>query len=127
VLAGYGKKLAAKGESAREGGREVLAGVYKYLCPLYNYRYSSFRLTDKKRQEDGRCKKIYEKSPKTPFQRLIESAGVSGESKAELAQRKPSGDPEELNRRLNGAVKRLLKINREKDKVKQSSGQAEAV
>jgi hypothetical protein len=58
--------------------REALAGGYKYLCPLYNYRYPSFRLTDKKKQEDRRYKKIYEKSPKTPFQRLIESSEVSG-------------------------------------------------
>jgi predicted metallopeptidase len=29
----------------------------------------------------------------------------------------------ELNKRLNRVIERLLKINREKDKVKQSSGQ----
>jgi hypothetical protein len=110
-----------------EAEREALAEVYKYLCPLYNYWYPSFRLTDKKKQEDGRYKKIYEKSPKTPFQRLIESSEVSEESKAELARRKSSGDPVELNRRWNGAVERLLTINREKDKVKQPSGQAEEV
>jgi transposase InsO family protein len=51
--------------------QEALAEVYNYLCPLYNYWYPSFRLIDKEKQGDGRYKKLYEKSPKTPFQRLI--------------------------------------------------------
>jgi transposase InsO family protein len=36
-----------------EAEREVLVGVYKYLCPLYNYWYPSFRLTDKERQGEA--------------------------------------------------------------------------
>jgi hypothetical protein len=56
---------------------------------------------------------------------------VSEENKAELTRRKSSSDPVVLNSRLNQAIERLLKINREKGKVKQPSGQeagqAEAV
>jgi hypothetical protein len=111
--------------------REALAEVYTYLCPLYNYWYPSFRLTDKEKQGDGRYKKIYEKSPKTPCQRLLESPLVSEESKAELKRRKSAYNPVVLNSRLNRAIERLLKINREKDKVKPASDpgadQAEAV
>jgi hypothetical protein len=48
-----------------------------------------------------------------------------------MRRRKSAGDPVELNRRLNEAVERLLKINGEKGRVKQPSGQeagqAEAV
>ncbi|MDR1352151.1 MAG: transposase family protein [Treponema sp.] len=101
--------------------QEALAEVYKYLCPLYNYWYPSFRLTDKEKQEDGRYKKIYEKSPKTSYPRLFESEEVSEASKAELTRRKSISDPVVLNSRLNRAVGRLLKINREKDKVEQPS------
>jgi len=110
---------------------KALAAVYTYLCPLYNYWYPSFRLIDKVKQPDGRYKKIYEKKPTTPYQRLLESSDVSEESKAELIRRKSSQDPVALNSRLNKAVERLLKINREKDKVKhpscQEAGQAQAV
>jgi hypothetical protein len=71
------------------------------------------------------------KSPKTPYQRLLESPDVSEESKAELTRRKSGSDPVDLNNRLNRAIERLLKLNREKDTVKQPSGQeagqAEAV
>jgi hypothetical protein len=111
--------------------QEALGEVYKYLCPLYNYWYPSFRLIDKEKREDGRYKKVYEKEPKTPCQRLLESPLVSEESKAELRRRKSGSDPVVLNNSLNRAVERLLKVNREKDKVKQASyqeaGQAEAV
>jgi hypothetical protein len=110
--------------------QQALAEVYTYLCPLYNYWYPSFKLTDKIKQPDGRYKKIYEKSPRTPCQRLLESPDCPGESKAELIRRKNAQNPVALNSLLNKAVERLLKINREKDKVKQPScqeGQAKAV
>jgi hypothetical protein len=48
---------------------------------------------------------------------------VSQKSKAELIRRKSAQDPVALNSRLNKAVEGLLKINREKDNVKQPSGQ----
>jgi hypothetical protein len=111
--------------------REALAEVYRYLCPLYNYWYPSFKLVDKEKQADGRYRKVYEKTPATPYQRLLESAEVSDESKAELMRRKVSQDPIRLNNGLNRAVEKLLKINREKASMKQVScqeaGQAEAV
>jgi hypothetical protein len=110
---------------------EALGEVYKYLCPLYNYWHPSFRLIDKEKQGDGRYKKIYEKNPKTPCQRLLESPEVSEESKAELMRRKNADNPVALNNRLNRAIERLLKLNREKGTVKQPSAQgadqAEAV
>jgi hypothetical protein len=110
--------------------REALAEVYTYLCPLYNYRYPSFKPADKVKQVDGRYKKVYEKVPATPYQRLLESAEVSDECKVELMRRKASRNPIRLNNGLNRAVEKLLKINREKASMKQVScqeaGQAEA-
>jgi hypothetical protein len=103
--------------------QEALAEVYTYLCPLYNYWYPSFKLTDKVKQADGRYKKVYEKSPATPYQRLLESPDVSGESREELIRRKSGQDPVALNSRLNKAVERLLKLNGEKETMKQPSGQ----
>ena len=93
---------------------KALAEVYRWLCPLYNYWMPSFRLVSKNKQEDGRYKKVYEKVPRTPYERLIESQDVSPESKAELMRRRAEQNPVELNHRLNLAVKQLLKINREK-------------
>jgi hypothetical protein len=94
-----------------------LAEVYRNLCPLYNYWYPSFRLIAKQKQADGRYRKIYEKAPKTPYQRLLESPDVSEGSKAELRRRKTLYNPAVLNAAVNNAVKRLLKINGEKGKM----------
>jgi hypothetical protein len=92
--------------------REALAEVYSYLCPLYNYWYPSFKLAGKIKQADGRYKKVYEKVPATPYQRLLESSEVSDECKAELKRRKGGHNPVVLNTRLNQAVERRLNINR---------------
>ena len=93
---------------------EALAEVYRFLCPLYNYWYPSFKLIDKVKLDDGRYKKVYEKTPKTPCERLLESPDISEECKAELRRRKALYNPVVLNRGLNEAVERLLRINREK-------------
>ncbi|MDR1307735.1 MAG: hypothetical protein LBK74_09205, partial [Treponema sp.] len=92
----------------------ALAEVYRRLCPLYNYRMPSFRLIAKEKQGDGRCRKVYEKEPGTPYERLIGSPDISEESKAELRRGKTEQNPVEMNRRLNEAVGLLLKTNREK-------------
>ena len=92
----------------------ALAEVYRFLCPLYNYWYPSFKLAEKVQRDDGRYKKVYEKAPKTPCERLLESPDVSDECKAELRRRKSLQNPVELNRNLNEAVEKLLKLNRQK-------------
>jgi hypothetical protein len=100
----------------------ALAEVYRFLCPLYNYWYPSFKLLSKEKQADGRYKKVYEKEPRTPWERLMESPDISEESKAEL-RRRAQYNPVELNRRLNEAVEQLLKLNREKGYTGNPPGQ----
>jgi hypothetical protein len=65
----------------------ALAEVYQFLCPLYNYWYPSFKLLSREKQTDGRYKKVYEKNPKTPCERLLESPDISQECKTELRRR----------------------------------------
>ena len=79
----------------------ALAEVYRWLCPLYNYWMPSFRLVSKDKQNDGRYRKVYEKMPKTPFQRLIESQHVLLKYKEELRRLRALQNPVELNRCLN--------------------------
>jgi hypothetical protein len=50
----------------------------------------SFRLIAKEKQADGRCRKAYEKEPKTPYERLMESPDISEERKAGLKRGKES-------------------------------------
>jgi hypothetical protein len=94
--------------------RGFAARVCDWLCPLYNYWMPFFRLVAKEKQADGRYRKVYEKEPGMPYERLIASPDVPEESKAELGRRRAGQNPVELNRRLNEAVGQLLKLNREK-------------
>jgi hypothetical protein len=105
--------------------KAALAEVYRYVCPLYNYWYPSFRLIDKEKQADGRYRKVYEKQPKTPCQRLLESPDLSGECKEELRRRKALYNPSVLNTLLNAAVEHLLRINREKGQDNQTPCQGD--
>jgi hypothetical protein len=65
-----------------------------------------------RKQADGCRRKACEKEPETPYERLMESPDVSEERKARLKRGKDGQNPVELNRCLNKAVGRLLKLNR---------------
>ena len=106
-----------------EGEQEARAEVYRYRCPLYTDGYPSFKPVDTVKQADGRYRKVYEKTPATAYRRLLESPEVSEESKAELMRRKGEQNPVVLNTQIPEAVERLLKLNREKARMKQTSGQ----
>jgi hypothetical protein len=80
----------------RQEAYQALSDVYQYLNPLLNYFYPALRLIAKKKLPSGSYKKIYEKDPKPPYQRLIGSADPSDECKAELLRRKAGLNPIEL-------------------------------
>jgi hypothetical protein len=90
---------------------DALAEVYRFLNPLLNYWYPTLRLIAKEKLRSGRYKKIYEKEPKTPCQRLLESPDVSEECKEELRRRKAVLNPVKLKRALDEARVRLLKLS----------------
>ena len=77
-----------------------------------------FKLLAKEKQADGQYKKIYEKAPKTPYQRLLDPPDAGEQCKAELQWRKTLYNPVILNTSLNKAVEYLLHINAEKGQTK---------
>jgi transposase InsO family protein len=99
----------------------ALVEVYTYLCPLYNYWFHSAKLIDKKRLKNGKSRKVYEGEAKTPYDRLMESADLDKKYKEELKRRKEQQNPVTLMRKLNAAVDKLLRINSEKDKMKEAN------
>jgi hypothetical protein len=94
-----------------QNAANALSNVYRYLNPLLNYFYPTLRLIAKEKLPSGRYKKIYEKEPKPPCQRLLESPDLSDECKAELLRRKAALNPVELKRALDKARDRLLKLS----------------
>jgi hypothetical protein len=100
--------------------RDALAEVYRCLCPLYNYWWPSFKLLDRVKLGNGRYKKVYEKRPQTPYQRLLDCPSLSDEVKDTLRMRKAWQNPVDLAERLRKAVAKLLKLNEEKNRLKQT-------
>jgi hypothetical protein len=89
---------------------DALEEVYRCLNPLLNYWYPTLRLIAKEKQASGRYKKIYEKVPRTPCRRLLESSDLAEEYKAELRRRLALFNPVTLKREMDEARKRLLKL-----------------
>ena len=88
----------------------ALAEVYRFLNPLLNYYYPTIRLIAKEKLPSGRYKKIYEKDPKTPYQRLPESVHISDECKKELRYRASLLNPIDLKRKMDNAREQLLRL-----------------
>ncbi len=82
-----------------------LKELYAVLRLLVNFFEPSAKLT-RVRTEEGRTKKVYD-TPKTPFQRVIESEHVDQEVKDKLRESYLGLNPAALRRRLN-LVKREL-------------------
>jgi len=93
-----------------EKAQKALAEVYQYLNPLLNYWYPTIRLAAKEKLPSGRYKKIYEKEPKPPYKRLLESLDISEECKVELRSRASLLNPIDLKRQMDKARDRLLRL-----------------
>jgi len=105
------RKTVGYGRFEGEKAAEALADVYRFLNPLLNYWYPTMRLIGKDKLPSGRYKKIYQKDPKPPYQRLLESPDISDECKAELCRRASLLNPVALKRGMDQARDRLLKLS----------------
>lgn len=90
-----------------EKATRMLNELYRDLwCPFLNFFMPSFKLISKERV-GSRIKKKYE-TPKTPYERLLESPAVSDEHKKQLRARYASLDPFELKLQIEEKLKLLI-------------------
>jgi hypothetical protein len=89
--------------------RDALAAVYRSLCPLLNYFLPTMKLIDKTRVGSA-VRKVYEKEPKSPYQRLIESPDISDPVKVALACRYRSYNPVLLQQQVHQAINELITV-----------------
>jgi hypothetical protein len=87
----------------------ALNDVYRRLCPLVNFFYPSMKLI-KKIRVGARVKKVYD-SPKTPYQRLLESSVLSDEVKGNMRQAAEGLHLLRLRRSLDKALLHLGRIH----------------
>jgi hypothetical protein len=89
--------------------RDALNVLYQSLCPLLNYFLPTMKLIEKIKV-GSRVRKVYEKIPKSPYQRLLESPDISDEVKAELKQRFSRYNPVLLQKQVHQAVDALMTV-----------------
>lgn len=86
---------------------ETINEIYRdYWEPLHNFFCASAKLVSKTRH--GAKLRRRHDIPKTPCNRLLESARLGRRAKAELRARRKALNPFELNRQLEGALRRVL-------------------
>ena len=103
------RKTIGYGRFQGDDALEALAQVYSILNPLNNFFYPNLKCIDKK-QVGQRTKRIYEKEPKTPFQRVMERDDISDEIKQRLTLQKASMNIVVLQEALDRALDNLQRF-----------------
>jgi hypothetical protein len=85
---------------------DALAKVYAVLNPLNNFFFPNLKCIDKK-QVGQKTRRVYEKNPQTPFQRVMEREDIPIEFKLRLTQQKESLDIVALQEALDSALDNL--------------------
>ncbi len=85
-----------------------------------NHFKPTFKLL-KREKKEGRTKRVYEQTPKTPYQRLLECADIPQAKKAELRAQHSKLDPFELKKNVAVKLKKFFtalgNLNREATKL----------
>jgi Lon protease-like protein len=82
---------------------------------LHNLFMPSMKLISKKKEPGGRWKKHYEKVPRTPCQRLLESDRLQPEQRVGLEKMLEANDPLSLMARVQTLLKELRAAQQAKD------------
>ena len=72
-----------------------------------NHFKATFKLL-KREQQEGKTKRVYEAQPKTPYQRLLESADLPEATKAKLRAQHAGLDPYELKKGIEAKLRKFF-------------------
>jgi len=100
------RKTIGYGRFQGDDALEALAQVYAVLNPLNNFFYPNLKCIDKK-QVGQKTRRVYEKTPKTPFQRIMEREDISAELKQRLFLQKSALNIVDLQEALDKALDNL--------------------
>ena len=86
-----------------------------------NHFKPTFKLLKREKQA-GRTKRVYEQTPQTPYQRLLESPDIPEAKKVQLRAQHPTLDPFALKKNIEIKLKKFFtalgNLNREATKLK---------
>lgn len=97
---------------ARFGHPELVAplnALYRTWGQYHNHFRPTFKL-QKREKQGGKTIKTYEKTPQTPYQRLLASPDVSEAAKAKLRAEHARLDPFALKKEIEGHLKALFTL-----------------
>jgi len=99
----------------------MMNGLYAVEWSQFtNHFKPTFKLL-KREKKEGRTKRVYEATPKTPYERLVESADIPEAKKRELRDRHAKLDPFELKKNIEIKLKKFFivlgNLNREAAKL----------
>ena len=103
------RKTIGYGRLQGDNALDALAQVYAVLNPLNNFFYPNLKCIDKK-QIGQKARRVYEKVPKTPFQRVLEREDIPTELKLRLAEQKAKLNIITLQEELDRALDNLQKF-----------------
>ena len=95
-------------------------GLYaKEWSQFTNHFKPTFKLL-KREEQNGRTKRIYEKQPQTPYERLRGSPDIPEATKVKLREQHAGPDPYELNRSIETKLKKLFTLlgNQDRESTK---------
>jgi transposase InsO family protein len=103
------RKTIGYGRFQDENALNALSRVYAVLNPLNNFFFPNLKCIDKK-QVGQKTRRVYEKIPKTPFQRVLEREDILPGFKLRLTQQKESLNIVSLQEALDRALDNLQRL-----------------
>jgi hypothetical protein len=97
----------------------IMNDLYHHALRLYKNFFQPVMKLQSKERIGGKVKRKYD-TPKTPYQRLMESGQISEEAKKELQGIYLSLNPAELKREIDAKLEKLYKVYEEKRKTQQA-------
>lgn len=91
---------------------DVMNDLYGVLRLYINFFQSTFKLQGKKKQPNGRYKRIYD-TPKAPYKRVLERADIDQKIKDRLASQYQSLNPKVLRDRIRVLTRKLERTQRD--------------
>ena len=99
----------------------LMNDLYAQEWSLFTNHFKPMFKLLKREKKDGKTKRIYEKTPKTPYQRLMECPNIPKAKKAELRAQHAKLDPFELKKNVEIKLKKFFttlgNLNREATKL----------
>jgi hypothetical protein len=103
------RRILGYGRMDREDALDILRDLLAAESLFRNLYRPTMKLVDKRR-EGARWIKRFEKVPKTPAQRMLESDGVPESGKARVRALQAANDPVGLRRRIVALTDRLARL-----------------